>query len=613
MSKGMKPGNIAVWAILGLLVVAMGGFGITSFGGSIRDIGSVGRTPISVNDYFGALQQEIRAAEAQTGQRFSLQQAELFGLTDRARSQVVTAAAMDEEARRLGLSVGNDAVDRQILSNPAFVGSDGQFSADTFVYALEQQGISEKEFEEQLRREITRGFLQAGILSGVVAPSAYQDALVNYYGARRGYSLIRLGADDLDDPLFVPTEDDLVGYHAENEAAFTRPETRQITYVWLTPAMLQDDVTVDEDAMRTAYQDRIDEFVQPERRLVERLIFPDQASADAARTRLDGDEASFDQLVEERGLALSDIDLGDVTEQALGPAGADVFAQAEEGVVGPLETPLGPALFRLNGILHAQETTFEQAADFLRAEVALDAARRQIADVTADIDDLLAAGATLEELASDTQLQLGTIGFNENQADDIAGYQAFRQAATTARESDFLEIGELSDGGIFALRLDGIDAPALQPLDTVREAVTQGWRAQETARRLKAQADKIATGLGPGSDLAALGFAVEQADAITRDAITPQALSEVVFGLAAPGDVATAAVDDGAVLVRLDEVLPPDDSDPTMVLMRTALAQQIARDLSQEIFQQVAQSLLDQAGADIDAGAIAAIHAQFTQ
>ena len=104
MSKGMKPGNIAVWAILGLLVVAMGGFGITSFGGSIRDIGSVGRTPISVNDYFGALQQEIRAAEAQTGQRFSLQQAELFGLTDRARSQVVTAAAMDEEARRLGLS-----------------------------------------------------------------------------------------------------------------------------------------------------------------------------------------------------------------------------------------------------------------------------------------------------------------------------------------------------------------------------------------------------------------------------------------------------------------------------------------------------------------------------
>jgi peptidyl-prolyl cis-trans isomerase D len=38
----------------------------------------------------------------------------------------------------------------------------------------------------------------------------------------------------------------------------------------------------------------------PERRLVERLVYPDQAAADAARARLDAGE-SFETLVADRG------------------------------------------------------------------------------------------------------------------------------------------------------------------------------------------------------------------------------------------------------------------------------------------------------------------------
>ena len=36
-------------------------------------------------------------------------------------------------------------------------------------------------------------------------------------------------------------------------------------------------------SLKQMYEDRIDEFVVPERRLVERLVYPDQAAADAAR------------------------------------------------------------------------------------------------------------------------------------------------------------------------------------------------------------------------------------------------------------------------------------------------------------------------------------------
>ena len=55
----------------------------------------------------------------------------------------------------------------------------------------------------------------------------------------------------------------------------------------LTPEMLEDSVTLDEAALRDLYQQRIDEFRQPERRMVERLVFGDEASAQAAPDRLD--------------------------------------------------------------------------------------------------------------------------------------------------------------------------------------------------------------------------------------------------------------------------------------------------------------------------------------
>jgi peptidyl-prolyl cis-trans isomerase D len=70
MAKGArgKGANIFVWIILGLLIVGLAGFGVGGFGGSVRSIGKVGDREITTSDYARALQQEIRAYEAQIGQ-----------------------------------------------------------------------------------------------------------------------------------------------------------------------------------------------------------------------------------------------------------------------------------------------------------------------------------------------------------------------------------------------------------------------------------------------------------------------------------------------------------------------------------------------------------------
>ena len=177
--------------------------------------------------------------------------------------------------------------------------------------------------------------------------------------------------------------------------------------------MIVGDIEVPEADLREEYGKRSAEYSKPERRLLERLIYPDAEAATAAKARFDAGEVDFATLVTERGLALLDIDLGDVTIEALDDAGKAIFAMDTPGVIGPLDTDLGPALFRMNGILTATEISFSSVRQQLQDELALDRARRQInADIT-NIDDLLAGGASLSEVADETNMQLAQIDWAE--------------------------------------------------------------------------------------------------------------------------------------------------------------------------------------------------------
>ncbi len=91
------------------------------------------------------------------------------------------------------------------------------------------------------------------------------------------------------------------------------------------------------------------------------LVFGSTDEAEAAKTRLSADEITFDALIEERGLSLADVDLGDVSKPELDAAGEAVFSAEVGDVVGPIDTAIGPALFRVNGVLQAQETSYEDA------------------------------------------------------------------------------------------------------------------------------------------------------------------------------------------------------------------------------------------------------------
>ncbi|GFE51677.1 peptidyl-prolyl cis-trans isomerase [Roseobacter cerasinus] len=612
MAKGSSSiSKTAIWILLGLLILALGGFGATNLSGNIRTIGTVGDMPLSVDDYARGLQQEIQAVQQQTGQVLPFAQAQAIGLDRAVLQRLIAQRALDHEAAQIGLSIGDENLRDRILEIGAFRGIDGEFDRDGYRFALEQNGISESQFETQLREEVSRTLVQGAILSGVVMPDAYVDTLVNYVGQRRSFTWARLEEADLETAIDTPDDATLQAYYDENIEAFTLPETKQITYALLSPEAMIDEVEISEDDLREAYRLRDAELNQPERRLVERLAYLDDSSATAAMAQLE-EGSDFEALVDARGLDLADIDLGDVTQAELGAAGAEVFAASVGDVVGPLPSSLGPALFRINAVLPAQSTSFEDAQPILRPELANDRARRLVEAQAENLDDLLAGGATLEELANDTDMVLGQVDWTSESTEDISAYEAFRRAAQTVTAEDFPEIAQLEDGGLFALRLNAVLPPRPAPFEDVRANVLEAWRSAEVEVRLGAQVETQLPQLTDGSSFAELGLdAVTEENLLRSDFVggTPPGFLSDVFEMAV-GDVEVVPADGAVVVVRLDTVQGPVEDDETEAL-RNQLSQQANQALSQDIFETYGADVALRANPQINPQALQAVHVNF--
>ena len=609
MGKG-KLSKTFIWILMGLLIVGLAGFGATSLSGNARSVATVGEKEVSTDAYLRALRTEINAFAAQAGRAVPMSEAQLLGIDRQVLAQLVTARGLDNEAARIGISVGDDVVADQLLQVPSFQSADGSFNREAYSFALRNQGLSESEFEEQLRDDTSRTILQSALIAGNTLPDTYIDTLLAYTGETRDFTWARLTGSNLQTGLPEPTEADLQAYYDDNIANYTLPELRDITYAWITPEMIVDTVEVDEDALRASYDERFDEFNLPERRLVERLVFSTEDAATEALNRL-GDDFTFEDLVAERGLALADVDLGDVTRDMLDGAADGVFSAETGEVVGPLQSNLGPALFRVNAVLDAQTTSFEDARPDLRGELALDRARRVIETLAQTIDDELAAGATLEEVASTTEAELGQIEWFPGADGEIAAYDAFREAAGQLNEGDFPEVIQLGDGGVFAMRLNRIQPPAPQPIEDVIDQVRQGWDTREQTAQLMAQAKELAASLANGTRFEDLSLEPQTEAGLGRNAQIadlPTGLLTAVFEMGV-GDTRAVAGIGEVILLKLDAITPVDRSDGDIEMLAQALRNQASNSIAEDLFRAFATDVQRRAGVEINQPAINAVHA----
>jgi peptidyl-prolyl cis-trans isomerase D len=554
----------------------------------------------------------MQSRSQQLGQPVTMAQMQSAGLDQQVLGRLIGEASLGEAARSLGVSVGDTELQKQIMDVQAFHNASGKFDRETYKFALRQEGYSEVQFEAQLRGDVARSIIQSAVGGGVKAPEAVTEAYTQFVAQKRGFTWAEITESDLATPVATPTDDQLQAYYKDHIADFTAPETRDITYAWLTPDMLKNKVKIDDATLKQEYQSRLSEFKQPEKRLVERLVYPDMESAKAAKAKLDAGTASFADLAKERGLTLQDADLGDMTQDQLGKAGAAVFALKSPGVVGPIETDLGPALLSMNGIIAAQETSFADAREELAGEAEADAARREISQQTESLSDQLAGGATLEDMAKETDMELGQISFTADSKDGIAGYDEFRKTAQAVTKDDFPEMGNLADGGVFALRLNKIVPPTPIPFDQVRDKVASAWHDAQALSAKEARAKEALAEIAGGKSLGATGLLTTTVPSIARggysDDLSPAVIGKVFA--TDPGKAAQVSADGKVYVVVTDKIMDADMTDPDTKLISGQIGQQLSQSLANDMLNFYATAVEGETKFTLDSQAVTAVQSQ---
>ena len=613
MAKG-KTKNFFVWIILGLLFVGLMGFGASGLSGNLQSIGVVGDKTLSAQRYYQELQNQIRIRNSQEGRTLSFPEAQSAQVPDRALQIVVAERSLDNETTALGLSVGNRVISQQVLSDPNFRGFDGMFDRTTYRETLSRNRMNVREYETDLRESAARALLQGAVFTGIPAPSVFGEVFAQFIHEGRTFTWAPLNAADIEITLPEPSENDLKAHYDANHDLYTSLEARELRFAWIAPSLIQDNMPVDEEELRLEYNARIDEFVQEERRLIERLVFSDYQTAQLAINAINANDTTFPQLVTDRGLSLDDVDGGDVSINELGEAGEAVFASETGGVSGPFMTDLGPALFRTNAVLAAQNTTFKQALPTLRETQSAARARRLIEDQIDTITDLLAGGASIDNLVEQTDMVLGELNFTNRTTNGIAAYAAFRDVAKTQNIGDFPDLAYLDDGGLFAVDVIEVRPPALIPLDNIREQIVAGWVVQETTAAVLAVAKvKQAQLMSAVQDFAFLDLNATKEDTITRRGFingAPSTFLTDVFEMEI-GDVKVLPNKNDAIIVRLDAITAADTSDDAYTAEVVAVSEAAGEGIAQDIYELYSRTVQLQTDVQVNEQARNAVHTNF--
>jgi peptidyl-prolyl cis-trans isomerase D len=611
-------GQVIMAAVVGFLIIS---FAIWGIGDIFRGFGrstvaKIGRTEITIEQFRVQYNDRLQQYARQLGRPISTDQARAMGLDRLVIAQLVADIVLDERAHALGLNLSDAEVAKQITTDPAFQGPNGQFDRLRFEAIIRNAGYTEARFIAEQRRRLLRRELGGTVATGLSAPKALIEAANRFQNEQRSIEYVLLDRAQAGE-IPTPDAEALAKYYEERKILFRAPEYRKLVIVSLIPAEQAKWIEIPEADVKRAYEERRARYVTPERRHVEQVDFPDAAAASAAAERI-AKGATFADIAKELGKTEKDIDLGMVTKAGMiDRAVADAaFALKEGEVSAPVQGRFGTVLVRVLKIEPEQVRSFESVAGELKQELATARAKADVLDVYNKIEDARLEGKPLSEIAAELKIPARTVEAIDRSGRDSSGVPVALPDQQRLLQGAFsTDIGverdplQYQDGYIW-FDVAGITPSRERPLDEVKDQVEARWLQQEVATRLDAKATEILDKLKAGATFADVAAAnnlkVETATGLKRGegsgALSP-ATVDATFRVAKDAiGKADGAQPGEQVVFRVTDIVVPNHDAASEEAKRTL--ETLNRGLSEDIFAEYIAYLEKEVGVTINQGAL---------
>ena len=613
-SIGGKFRNFMVAILVGLLVVAFAVWGVNDvFTARAGDaVITVGDAEITSNEFETAFERELQTINRDNGSSVTNQQAYAQGLHNRVLQNLLTDTVIGIDADELGVGV-NRRVARDVVKDISTFQNEltGEFSEDKLNSILAQNRITRTQFEDDIFRTLRRQQTVPAIIGGLQAPSEYATQRYNFVTEQRKADVLTLTADAVPAPA-EPTDEELKTFIDQNAAAYTAPEYRRVVMLRLEPFDLTPDMEATDEEVRAAFQYKIDlgEIGSPETRSVVQITATDEEAAKKAAEQLArGDDA----IAVAAGLGLVDPEIyTDVLKDAiLDPETADAAFEMDKGEAKALLGSLGNwYAVGVTNITAAVTPDFDAQEDEIRESLLIDKAKEAIYDFTADIEDAMTDGLTLEEISAKVGWPLSYYDFIDRSGTTQDGIKmnGFSVIPGVASDEKLLieifvsdlgfetDLFETSTGGFASIRVDDIIDSTMRPFEEVKANATTAWTFTKTGEAMDELAAELASKIQTGEDINAVAESIESGASVEEIVIVraqpPRTLgNSVVLGMldGQVGAVSRGAGPQGLTrqIAKLTAIVPNQDglAGQFLDVLQEQATQAISSDL-QNAYQQ---------------------------
>ena len=188
-------------------------------------------------------------------------------------------------ADKLKLSTSNEHLARELQNSPevaALRRPDGTLDMERYRQLLSTQGLSPEMFEGNVRSDLSRRQVLAGVSGSSIVVNAAADLALNAFLEKREVQVARFNSADYAAKL-NPTDADIEQFYKANERLFQAPEQASIEYVLLDLDTVAKSITVNEADLKTYYEQNSKQLASAEERRASHILITAAATAPAAQ------------------------------------------------------------------------------------------------------------------------------------------------------------------------------------------------------------------------------------------------------------------------------------------------------------------------------------------
>ncbi len=455
-------GNISkffAWIMVSVVIISLAGFGIQDviLGSTGRNIATVGQEKISINEFLRSVENEIVNFSKENNVNLTIEEAKKYGLINRALNDLIAKKIFDDLLKTNEISREDTSVAGYLKTVDTFKNISGDFDVEKYKRYVTATGVDIKEFEKTLKDDLVREL----ILDVFEAPTKIDTGMIEksiaHYFQSRYVSYIELQENTFRNASKKPTSKDISKYFEERKDEFKSPNKKIFQIGYLDFEKFAKQQNIENKSINDYYNENIASFRTEEKRLIDILYFSNTDNKNDKRIQeLKSNPKLFDEEISSRGLKTDDVTLGYINKSSSidQPNLMELFDEENVGVYGPYETDLGLAIYRIREIVAENQTTFSDAKNDIRNLLESEKAKNETFKILEDLNNEVAAGQTLEDLASRFSISIELIEIENNELPDRFKRNPNAKALFDNASDQITEFTVLPDNSLLSVKLD---------------------------------------------------------------------------------------------------------------------------------------------------------------